>query len=177
MVCHLGLGANIAYPAYQLAAAISALAASPEMSLHRISSVYLTKPAGFTDQPSFFNMALAIRTNLSPSELLNVIANIESALGRERSIKDGPRTIDIDILVCGQITCERAELTVPHPRMKERQFVLTPLSEIAPDLILPDGCVVAQLVEDDCREVCRLGRLAGLVRAGRFVPEVCADAQ
>jgi len=177
MVCHLGLGANIGYPAYQLAAAISALAASREMSLHRISSVYLTKAAGFTDQPSFLNMAVAIKTDLRPSELLNITANIESELGRKRTIKDGPRTIDIDILVCGEITCERAELTLPHPRMKERQFVLTPLSEIAPGLVLPDGCAVAELVADDCREVRRLGRLAALVRAGRFAPEVYADAE
>ncbi len=176
MICHLGLGANIGYPAYQLAAAISSLAASPEISLRRVSSVYETAPVGFTHQPRFLNMAISVKTSLSPAELLSIAADIERELGRKSTIKDGPRPIDIDILVCGQLTCEQPELTVPHPRIKERQFVLIPLSEIAPHLILPDGCLIADLVADEGRQVRRLGRLAELVRAARFAPEVCADA-
>ncbi len=169
MVCYLGLGANIGRPVYQLAAAISARATNPHVSVQRISAVYSTKPVGAVEQPDFFNMVVAISTELSPMQLLEMTGGIEDELGRVREVKDGPRTIDIDILLCGGMTWDDAELTVPHPRMEQRQFVLAPLSEMAPELILPNGRPVLELLEEDCGDVEMLGRLGVLVRGGEGV--------
>ena len=166
MVCYLGLGANIGRPLEQLAAAVSALATTPKISLQRSSSVYATKPVGPVEQPDFYNMALAISTDLSPMQLLQAALAIEAQLGRVRQLKDGPRTMDIDILLCGGMTSADPELTLPHPRMAQRQFVLAPLCEIAPELVLPGGPPLLDLLDEDCRDVERLGQLGPLLRGG-----------
>lgn len=99
-----------------------------------LSSVYETDPVGYEEQPRFLNLAAEVRTGLEPSELLHRCQEVENRLGRVRSIRWGPRTIDIDLLLFGDHEIETAELTIPHPRMAERAFVLEPLAEIAPDL-------------------------------------------
>lgn len=165
MRCYLGLGANIGNPAGQLAAAVSALAAADGVALRRVSSVYLTAPVGYADQPDFRNMVVAVDTALSPERLLEVTSGIESAMGRVRTIADGPRTIDIDILLCEGVTVQSARLQVPHPRMTQRQFVLVPLAEIAPDLPVAEGMSAGQLVRPGTDGVRCRGRLAELVRA------------
>ena len=177
MVCYLGLGANIGRPVCQLAAAISALATTPKMSLQRISAVYSTKPVGPVEQPDFFNMVVAISTEISPIELLQITSDIEEKLGRVRELENGPRTIDIDILLCSGMSWDDAELTVPHPRMQQRQFVLAPLSEMAPELILPNGRPLLELLDEDCPDVEKLGRLGPLVRGdeGAVGPEEAAS--
>jgi len=176
MMSYLGLGANIGHPAQQLAAAISALACSDGITLKRVSSVYRTRPVGVTDQPDFLNMVIAIETDIAPSALLGVVAGIEGQLGRVRGIKDGPRTLDVDILLYGDLIMDEPDLQLPHPRMRQRQFVLAPLSGIAPGLVLPDGTAVADLADENCPQVRKLGPLGPLVISTRRAPEVSADA-
>lgn len=166
MRCYLGLGANIGNPAGQLAAAVSALSAADGVALRRVSSVYLTAPVGYVDQPDFHNMVVAIDTELSPERLLEVTSGIEKSLGRVRTIADGPRTIDIDILICEGVTVDSARLQVPHTRIAQRQFVLVPLAEIAPDLQVADGMSARQLARPGSDSVKYRGRLADLARAG-----------
>jgi 2-amino-4-hydroxy-6-hydroxymethyldihydropteridine diphosphokinase len=102
-----------------------------------LSSLYLTEPVGFSDQPWFLNLVAEVETKLSPRELLSLAGKVEKELGRVRSIKDGPRTIDIDILLYRDQLVEEKNLIIPHPRLHLRRFVLSPLVEIAPDFVHP----------------------------------------
>ena len=110
---------------------------SQEMTIMKLSSVYETEPVGYKEQPLFLNAALAAKTSLSPLELLRFVKNIESALGRKDSFRNAPRPIDIDILFYGDFVIQTPELTIPHPRIAERAFVLVPLAEISPQIIHP----------------------------------------
>lgn len=101
--------------------------------------MYETEPMGYADQPDFLNAAAMIETKLGPDEFLDHLLGVELAMGRVRDIRWGPRVIDLDILLFGDVEMDSPGLTIPHPRMAERAFVLAPLSEIAPDLALPDG--------------------------------------
>jgi 2-amino-4-hydroxy-6-hydroxymethyldihydropteridine diphosphokinase len=101
------------------------------------SSVYQTAAWGFTEQPDFYNEALQLQTNFSPEELMQKLLEIEKNMGRERDIKMGPRIIDIDILLMDDFIINSSLITIPHPRLQERRFALTPLAEIAPDIIHP----------------------------------------
>lgn len=113
------------------------------------SAVYQTAAWGLEDQPAFLNMALHIRTELAPQELLNAINNIENHLGRQRTVKWGQRTLDIDILFYDNQIVNTPKLTIPHPHIERRRFALLPLNEIAPDLIHPIGKKsVSQLLEE-----------------------------
>ncbi|HEV2131036.1 MAG TPA: 2-amino-4-hydroxy-6-hydroxymethyldihydropteridine diphosphokinase, partial [Longimicrobiaceae bacterium] len=98
-----------------------------------VSSVYRSAPVGYRDQPDFFNLACGGVTHLSPPELLATTQEIEYSLGRARSFRNAPRTIDIDLLAYGDLVLDTPELTLPHPRLPERAFVLLPLAEVAPD--------------------------------------------
>ena len=131
----LGLGANVGDPLAQLTLATERLARTG--SIVTVSSVYLSEPIGYSDQPDFHNLVLSTRTQLSPAELLTAIHQIEHALGRTRPFPNAPRTIDIDILSFGDLVLDTPELTLPHPRMHRRAFVLVPLIEIAPDWVHP----------------------------------------
>jgi 2-amino-4-hydroxy-6-hydroxymethyldihydropteridine diphosphokinase len=101
------------------------------------SAIYKTAAWGFTDQPDFYNQALEIQTQLSPEQLLEKLLTIEKQMGRKRDVKLGPRTIDIDILLFNNEIINQRHLTIPHPRLHERRFALTPLAEIAPNIIHP----------------------------------------
>ena len=105
--------------------------------LFRSSSIFETEPVDLPDQPLFLNCVLEIETTLQPLELLRRIHEIEAACGRTREIPKGPRTLDIDILLYGDLVIGTPELTIPHPAMLERRFVLEPLAELAPDLRIP----------------------------------------
>ena len=105
--------------------------------LLQISSLYQTAPWGKTDQADFLNQVLLIDTVLNPQELLKAILSIEETLGRKRSVKNAPRTIDIDILFYNRLSIDIPGLTIPHPRISERRFVLEPMDEIAPDFVHP----------------------------------------
>jgi 2-amino-4-hydroxy-6-hydroxymethyldihydropteridine diphosphokinase len=106
-------------------------------TIHKSSSVYQTAAWGFTDQPDFYNQTIELHTLLDADNLMRALLDIENILGRKRSIKMGPRTIDIDILLMNDMIYDSSIVTIPHPRMAERRFVLTPLAEIAGDIIHP----------------------------------------
>jgi 2-amino-4-hydroxy-6-hydroxymethyldihydropteridine diphosphokinase len=102
-----------------------------------VSSFYDTEPVGYTDQPRFLNGAVVLKTSLTPLELMRALLKIEHEMGRERAIAKGPRTIDLDLLFCGSRVLNTTELTLPHPEMQHRRFVLEPLGEIAADWVHP----------------------------------------
>lgn len=132
----LSLGANLGYPRLQLAQARK-LMNERGIKIMRESSLYDTAPWGKTDQPDFVNQVLEVETDLTPKELMNAIIGIETDMGRSRTEKWGPRLIDIDILLFGNLQITSPELTIPHPLLHLREFCLDPLMELEPDLLHP----------------------------------------
>lgn len=132
----LSIGSNIGYKEKNCFQAVEKLKQSG-ITITKISPVYTTKPWGFKDQPDFANIALEAFTELSPVELLRLLKKIEKEMGRKVSVKYGPRIIDIDIIFYDDLIYESEELTIPHPLMHERYFVLKPLNDIAPDFVHP----------------------------------------
>ncbi|MCX6625009.1 MAG: 2-amino-4-hydroxy-6-hydroxymethyldihydropteridine diphosphokinase [Acidobacteria bacterium] len=132
----LSLGSNIGDREANLSRALAMLA-GPDLLVVRVSSVYETEPMELRQQPQFLNIAVEVETSVFPMQLLRRIARIERELGRKRTVAKGPRTIDIDILTYGRFQIGTSQLTVPHPRMTERRFVLEPLAELAPELVHP----------------------------------------
>jgi 2-amino-4-hydroxy-6-hydroxymethyldihydropteridine diphosphokinase len=135
----IGLGSNLGNRAGYLEQARRMLAGHPVVELITASSLYETEPVGYTDQGWFLNQVVEVATGIDPHGLLRVLQGIERELGRERLIRWGPRVIDLDLLLYGGAVLTGPDLTVPHPRLYERSFVLAPLNEIAPQFIHPDG--------------------------------------
>ncbi|MFK3939506.1 2-amino-4-hydroxy-6-hydroxymethyldihydropteridine diphosphokinase [Alkalihalobacillus sp. NPDC078783] len=131
---YLSLGSNMESRIGYLEKAISKLRLMKDSEVTAISSIYETDPVGYVDQPSFLNLVVCLSTTLPPFELLAETQQIENELGRKREIRWGPRTIDLDILLYDQENMKMESLTLPHPRMWERSFVIIPLLELAPDL-------------------------------------------
>ncbi|MCA9899546.1 MAG: 2-amino-4-hydroxy-6-hydroxymethyldihydropteridine diphosphokinase [Anaerolineales bacterium] len=143
---YLGLGTNLGDRAANLQAAIQGLA--EKLVIAAVSPIYQTPPWGVTDQPDFLNLCLAAKTNLPPVELLTFVKNLEVELGRQPAKRWGPRLIDIDILFYANQLIETENMTIPHPRLAERAFVLRPLADIAPDFVHPAlGETMADLAE------------------------------
>ena len=130
----IALGSNIGNPKENLDLALALLREATDVK--KVSSYYVTKPVGYEDQPDFVNAVCIIETELPAMELLNMLHGIEKSMGRERTIKWGPRTIDLDIIQYGTLLSKAEELTLPHPRAHERKFVLEPWAEIEPDAVL-----------------------------------------
>lgn len=144
---HLGLGSNLGNRQSNLDRALDFL--TQGLQVEKISSVYETEPIGNTNQPRFLNLACQAYTRLAPMELLTLAKSIESRLGRPFNKSNAPRPIDIDILFYGEQIIKTPELVIPHPRLTERAFVLTPLAEIAPDLVHPaTGKTIKELREE-----------------------------
>jgi 2-amino-4-hydroxy-6-hydroxymethyldihydropteridine diphosphokinase len=137
MIAYLGLGSNVGDREEYIEQALFLLEKNPAISVSRHSSNYETEAEGGADMPFFINAAVEIRTKLSPHKLLEVCQEIETALGREREVEWGPRTIDIDILLYENEIVSEDKLQIPHPLLHERLFVLKPLREIAPHFIHP----------------------------------------
>lgn len=144
---YLGLGANLGNRAENIRAAIAALRAAEGIEVTAISPLYETEPWGVKEQPRFLNAAAAIVSLLSPRSLLTLCQRIEKALGRVREVRWGARTIDIDLLHIPGVVCRTPELTLPHPYLTQRAFVLIPLAAIAPDLVV-EGRKVADWAAD-----------------------------
>jgi 2-amino-4-hydroxy-6-hydroxymethyldihydropteridine diphosphokinase len=145
-VAYIGLGSNLGEREENLLAALERLS---ELGPLRASSFRETDPVGVTDQPRFLNAAAELETDLSPRDLLVKLLEIERELGRDRAAETrwGPRTIDLDLLLYGDEVLDEPGLTVPHPRLAERRFALEPLQELAPELTLPDGRRVRDLLD------------------------------
>jgi len=161
-LAYVALGANLGDPAETVAAAISALAAISETRLVAVSSLYRTAPVGLKNQPDFINAVAALEATLTPQQLLEALFEIEARFGRQRSIPNAARTLDLDLLLHGETTLAGAQLTLPHPRMHLRAFVLAPLLEIAPDCRIP-GHGPAFALLDACRDQ-QIVRLAQFTR-------------
>src|SRR5579885_2745156 len=144
---YLSMGSNLGDRRGNLAAAIQRL--HTMMEIEKVSSVYETEPVGYLEQPRFLNIAVAGTTRLSPQEFLRRAKEIETALGRQETIRNGPRPIDIDIIFYDNLTLDSEPLTIPHPRMAERAFVLAPLTEIAPEVVHPaSGSTARELLAE-----------------------------
>jgi len=145
---YLGFGANLGDRYGQIKKALALINALPETKITKLSSLYETAPVGYTEQGSFFNGACELETILPPLELLKTLLTIEDSLGRVRTVRWGPRTIDLDILFYNHLILHQHDLIIPHPAIAERGFVLYPLCEIAPHFIHPEkGCDIAMLLE------------------------------
>jgi GTP cyclohydrolase-4 len=143
---YLGLGANLGDRQSNLTQALQHL--RTKSSVDQVSAFYQTRPVGYLDQPDFLNIACLITTDLSPLELLHLAKQIEKIMGRQASFRNAPRPIDIDILLYDDLVLDSPELTIPHPRMAERAFVLVPLAEIAPQAVHPStGLTIAALLK------------------------------
>ncbi len=132
---YLSLGSNVGDRKANLQEAVRRLAEIGEVV--RVSSLYETEPVEFVHQPWFLNAAVELRTQLMPLRLMSAVLAMERRMGRRRVVAKGPRIIDIDVLLMGSNVIERADLTVPHPAMHERRFVLEPMAEIAPEVRHP----------------------------------------
>jgi 2-amino-4-hydroxy-6-hydroxymethyldihydropteridine diphosphokinase len=184
---YIGLGSNLGDKAENLRAALRILSggqpsvsprghtglspSAPAITLLAVSSLYRTDPVGYLDQDWFLNAAVCVETQLSPRELLIRLLAIESDLGRVRTVRNGPRTIDLDILLWGDLVLREDDLVIPHPRLHERLFVLEPLAEIAPGVRHP----VLGISIGECRTAlsARTGTSTGVVRTAG--PEWAGD--
>lgn len=133
----IALGSNLDAPAQQVRAALAQLAQLAGCQLLRHSSLYRTTPVGYADQPDFINAVAELETVLDADALLAALMQVEQRFGRVRSFRNAPRVLDLDLLLFGDEARTGAHLTLPHPRMHERAFVMAPLAEIAPDCLLP----------------------------------------
>lgn len=145
-VAYIALGSNLATPVQQLHSAIQAMAELPKTQVKKVSSFYQSKPLGPQDQPDYVNAVACIETELAPLALLDALQHIENRQGRIRLRRWGERTLDLDILLYDDQIIQSERLIVPHYDMQNREFVIVPLYEIAPQLILPDGVVLQDLL-------------------------------
>ncbi len=154
---YVALGSNLRDPEAQVKAGFEELAMLPDTRIAQMSSLYRTAPVGFLDQPHFVNAVALIETALTPRALLDELLSIERRYGRVRDFPNAPRALDLDILLYGDEAYQDDALTIPHPRMVERAFVLVPLAEIAPQATVPGlGCVAELAAHVDCAGVEKL---------------------
>jgi 2-amino-4-hydroxy-6-hydroxymethyldihydropteridine diphosphokinase len=148
-VAYVALGSNLQQPQVQVSQALKALGDLPQTRVTRRSSLYRTAPVGYDDQPDFINAVAEVETALAPIDLLRALLALEDRHGRERPFPNAPRILDLDLLLYDDVVMQTPELTLPHPRMQDRGFVMLPLAEIAPALqigaygttqVLADAC-------------------------------------
>lgn len=157
-IVYIALGTNLEPRAAHLDKALELFHSLSGVEVKRVSSIYESKPVGYLDQPDFLNLVFEAETELLPLDLLDSCQTIEQELGRVRTIRFGPRTLDVDIVLYGVASIDEERLTVPHPRMQERSFVLLPLQELNPEYVVPEwnktvNELVAELPAKDLEEI------------------------
>lgn len=158
IAAYIALGSNLSAPITQIERAWAELDSLPETRLTACSSLYLSKPVGYAEQPDFINAAAGVHTHLSARALLAALLQIEARHGRNRTFKNAPRSLDLDLLLYDGLVMHEHGLTLPHPRMTERAFVLVPLAEIAADALIPGhgrvaDCLARCLTQADSRDL------------------------
>jgi len=146
--CYLSIGSNMGNKEYYLNGAVESLRKNPDITVTNVSSYYETEPFGVQDQPKFLNGVVEIETSLTPPELLRFIQDVEKKFDRVRIKRWGPRTLDIDILLYDNLKISEPDLTIPHPYLEKRAFVLVPLAELNPNMVLPSGRNIKSVLED-----------------------------
>lgn len=152
-IAYIALGTNIGDRLKNIKLALFHLNNEQGIKIKAMSSIYETDPVGYEEQDPFLNMVIEVKTSLTPQQLLNICLSIEKTLGRKRIIRWGPRTIDLDILLYNDENMETENLTIPHPRMHERAFVLIPLLEINPLIRLPKDRRLLKDYLDDLSDI------------------------
>jgi 2-amino-4-hydroxy-6-hydroxymethyldihydropteridine diphosphokinase len=153
-LAYLGLGSNLNDPARQVRCALEVIAALPESRLAAASRLYRSPPMGPADQPEYVNAVAALETALAPRDLLHALQAIEHDFGRVRLRRWGERVIDLDILLYDDLCLDSPELTLPHPGIGERAFVLRPLAELVPELVIPGLGPLAELLAARATDTC-----------------------
>ena len=144
----IGLGSNLGRKEENIMRALDLLAGDRRLSLVGVAPLYRTGPVGYPDQDWFLNTVAELETGLPPHDLLKILMDIENLMGRERTIRWGPRVIDLDILLYGGRLVRSPELEIPHPRLEERAFAVVPLAFLHPDMVLPGGRKAADLADE-----------------------------
>lgn len=152
-LAYVGIGSNLDDPKNHIRLAFDDLARIPGTDVVKRSSLYRSAPVGYADQPDFVNAVAEIETSLPASRLLAELKEIETRHGRRRSFRNAPRSLDLDILLYGELTMSLAHLTLPHPRMHERAFVLKPLYEVAPHASIPGVGAVKDCLEKTAEQI------------------------
>ena len=145
-VAYIAVGSNLDNPKMQIQDAFAELDEMESSRLLQTSSLYASAPWGYANQPDFVNAVASVETELPPRRLLEELLKIEIWHGRERAFANAPRTLDLDIALYGEEVVDEESLKIPHPRMQERAFVLVPLAEIAPQIVIPGQGAIAQLL-------------------------------
>ena len=157
VLAYIGMGSNLQQPLDQLYRALAELNGFPRTSLQASSSFYTSSPMGPADQPDYINAVAALHTELAALDLLDQLQRIELAHGRQRGLRWGPRTLDLDLLLYGDQVIQNERLSVPHPGIARRAFVLLPLAELAPELEVPGlGTVSDMLAGLEIEDVARI---------------------
>jgi 2-amino-4-hydroxy-6-hydroxymethyldihydropteridine diphosphokinase len=146
-IAYIGLGSNLADPVAQVSQALEALGHLPKTRVVVRSSLYRSAPVGYLDQPDFINAVARLETELAPRVLLEELLALEQECGRTREFLNAPRTLDLDVLLYDDLVHHEHGLTIPHPQMHMRAFVLQPLLEIAPDCVIPGVGTAANAVK------------------------------
>ena len=157
----IALGGNLDHPARRLPRAMAELDHLPRTQLLRVSSLYRSAPVGHADQPDFINAAALVETALSPADLMAELLALETRHGRRRTLQNGPRSLDLDLLLYDDRVLDDSFVTLPHPRMHQRAFVLTPLLEIMPDCVIPRHGAIRAL-HAACADKDDVSRLDGI---------------
>ncbi|UTW48793.1 2-amino-4-hydroxy-6-hydroxymethyldihydropteridine diphosphokinase [Bacterioplanoides sp. SCSIO 12839] len=159
VTCYIGLGANLNNPEQQIVTALQALQQLPDTELTAVSALYGSKPLGPQDQPDYLNAVAQLQTSLEPLALLDALQAQELAQGRERKRHWGERNIDLDIILYGDLQLRSERLNLPHHEMHKRSFVLLPLAELTPQLVLPDGQAISDITPEFDGQLQRLKSL------------------